>query len=276
LTPKVIFGADGGQSNDQGSPANTTEGGADFAAGSLPPNPSVLWAASDNFGEHSMAEALGMVPWGDIIGNAQRMPHHGREQKFAARAVEAGWTSNGNIFRYAKWTHNGTPISHFMPGGVGGNPIGTPGVDYYRFRRVITLACPVATDFEWFYSWAQGESDCDTADGSLAQANALGDNQILLYSIMAAVIGKPAKVCVLQQIPNGVWGVNQPSVGPWVPQGRASIQAKHNTTAPDGCPIRVMNVDDQPLYTQDHLHLTSAAMHAIGDRLFDIVSPFMI
>ncbi|UOF77283.1 carbohydrate esterase [Caudoviricetes sp.] len=266
----------GGQSNGQGSAPNTTEGGADFLAGSYAPNASVIWAANDNFGEHTSVASLGMIPWGDVVGNAQRMPHHGHEQQIAARAVAEGWTTGGNTLRMGKWTHNGTPVAKFCPGGIAGNPVGTPGVDYYRLRRVLTLACPTATDFEWVYSWAQGESDCDTADGSLAQANALGTNQIALYSHVASIIGKPAKVCLLQQIPIGVWGVNQPSVGPWVAEGRASILAMHNSNAADGCPIRVVNVDDLALYTQDHLHLNSASMHTAGDRFFEAALPFCV
>lgn len=256
-----------GQSNGQGSPPNTTEGGADFAATTLADNSAVKWVCSDNFGEHTTKANLGMVPWGDTIGNAQRMPHFGPEQQIGARAVAAGWTSNGNTFTILKWTHNGTAIAKFCPGGVAGNAAGVPGADWYRFHRVLTLGRPPVNRFKWYHYIMQGESDCDTTDGSLAKAQALGANQLALYNAMAAVIGQPsANGCLIGKICVNVWGVNQPTVGPWVPDGRASqvaIQAANPSL------IGLVDNDSRTLYTQDSLHYKGAAQHAQGDDVMD-------
>ena len=254
------------QSNGQGSPPNTTEGGADFAATTIANNAAVRFVASDNFGEHQSVAQLGMVSWADTIGNASRMPHFGPEQKIGARAVAAGWTSGGNTFTILKWTHNGTPIANFCPKNVGGNGA-TNGVDWYRFHRVLTLGRPPVSTFRWYSYIMQGESDCDITDGSLAKAQALGANQLALYNAMCAVVGKTAangfligKICV------NVWGAGQPTTGPWVPDGRASqvaIQAANPSI------IGLVDNDGRTLYSQDNLHYMGASQHAQGDDVMD-------
>lgn len=252
-----------GQSNCQGA---STDNGADFAATALVRNTAVRFVASDNFGEHTSVDTLATVPWGDTVGNPSRSPHFGPEQKIGARAVTAGWTSNGNTFTILKWTHNGTPVAKFSPRGLAGNGASTDGVDWYRLNRVLTLGRPPVSDFRWYIYGMQGESDCDTTDGSLAQANALGANQLALYNAICAVVGKPARNgCLLGRINVNAWGASQASVGTWVPQGIASQNA---IAAANPSLVRLVTNDSRPM-ASDSLHYTGAGQHASGDDVMD-------
>lgn len=244
VNPVIILG---GQSNMQGSSPSPQgpEGGADYAAGTMTPDPSIRFFASDNFGEHTAPGALGMVPWGDTIGDGQRAPHHGPEQKLGASLKAAGWTN----ITILKWTHNGTIISHFMPGGV----------DHYRLHRVIQGGHGRGSTITSFFVWMQGCSDAVAADSSLTQANAWGSNYDILYAAVAAAIGQaPRGGKIIGRINNNIYGAAQATTAPWVSNVRAEQARVAN---------QLINTDGLTLYSQDQLHYTSAGQHAFGDLI---------
>ncbi len=243
--PVVVVG---GQSNTQGSSPSPggVEGGADFAAGTMPPDPTIGFCANDNFGEHTARAPLGMVPWGDTIGNGLRAPHHGPEQKLGARLKAAGWTN----ITILKWTHNGTIISAFLPGGA----------DWYRLQRVITAGHPPATNITPFFIWMQGESDA-LSTSSLAQANDWGNKYNTLYAAVTAAVGKPlVGGKIIGRIHNDIYGASQPSIAPYV----ANVRAEQARVAD-----HLIDCDGLALYPQDHLHYPSASQHAFGDSIAD-------
>jgi len=256
--PVIILG---GQSNMQGSTPQTTgpEGGRDFQAGTMTPDASIRFFASDNFGEHTAPAALGMVPWGSTLDSGTLVPHHGPEQKLGADLKAAGWTN----ITILKWTHNGTIISHFCPGGVAGNAANTPGVDWYRLHRVIHGGRPKASGITPFFIWMQGESDAVATDSSQAQADAWGTNFSGLFSAVQSAVGTTliggkmiGRINInIYNTTDGDNSTGQTATAPWVANVRACQAAQA---------AKLFDLDSKARYSQDHLHFTSAGQHSFG------------
>lgn len=245
-----------GQSNCQGSSPSPSgpEGGVDFAATTLTPDASVRFFASDNFGEHTSVASMGMVSWGSTINNASLAPHFGPEQQCAATLKANGWTN----MTFLKWTHNGQPITNFIPGGV----------DHFRLHRVLTLGRPRQVFTPFFY-YHQGETDA-LAGGSQAQADAWGANFTLIYNAVTAAVGKTlvgGKLIgrINVNIYNTVDGDNssgQTVTAPWV----ANVRTQQANSAD-----HLIDTDSFPRYSQDHLHFTGAGQHAHGLALANLL-----
>lgn len=244
-----------GQSNTQGSPPNTTEGGADFAATTLPVDSSIRFVCSDNFGEHTSVGSMGMVPWGDTVGgDGSRMPHFGPEQQCAAALKAAGWTN----MTFLKWVHNGQPINNFRPGGA----------DWYRLHRVITIGRPRAATITPFLYGFQGEADA-LSTSSQAQADDWGNRFQDLFNQVQAAVGQPlvgGKMC--GRLCSAIYGGNQGTTAPYVPNVRAAQMA----AATSG---RWINSDSFAIYGQDLLHFTGAGMHQHGTALANLLLSVM-
>lgn len=241
-----------GQSNEQGSPPNTTEGGADFAANTLSPDSSIRFACSDNFGEHTSPGALGMVPWGDTIGDGNRMPHFGPEQTLGATLKAAGWTN----ITILKWVHNGQPINNFVPGGA----------DWYRLHRVITVGRPAATRITVFSHIMQGEADA-LSTSSAAQANDWGNRYNNHFAAVTAAVGQPITGGkIISRVHSGIYGINQSTTAPYV----ANVRAAQASVAD-----HLIDTDSYQLYTQDILHYKAAAQHAQGLALANVLLAIM-